>query len=187
VECLFSSGASYVRVFDIRAPAPGTADSRVEYVTRELRRPADVAAAVAGCAVVFHVATAAPTGANAYNHEPMRSVNVDGTQNAVDSCVAPGVDALTHTSPASVVCDGNNPLLVDESAPYAAKPLDYYTVTKIEGEKVALAANGRAGLATAALRPSGIFGEYDLLTVPSIVEKAARGEEGNTAWAMGKT
>ena len=33
------------------------------------------------------------------------------------------------------------------------------------GEKLALAANGRGGLATCALRPSGIFGEHDTLLV----------------------
>lgn len=31
--------------------------------------------------------------------------------------------------------------------------------TKIDGEKLVLAANGRGGLSTVALRPSGIFGE----------------------------
>ena len=39
-----------------------------------------------------------------------------------------------------------------------------------------LAANGRGGLATVALRPSGIFGEGDPLLVPLTVANAKRGK-----------
>lgn len=42
-----------------------------------------------------------------------------------------------------------------------------------------LAANGVKGLATVALRPSGIFGEGDPLLVPTIVAKAKQGKMGN--------
>ncbi len=38
------------------------------------------------------------------------------------------------------------------------------------------AANGQSGLATVALRPSGIFGEHDPLLVPVIVDKAREGK-----------
>lgn len=38
------------------------------------------------------------------------------------------------------------------------------------------AANGKGGVATVALRPSGIFGEGDPLLVPILVEKAKEGK-----------
>ena len=47
---------------------------------------------------------------------------------------------------------------------------------QILGEKLVLAANGRGGLATVALRPSGIFGEGDPLLVPLTVAKAKEGK-----------
>src|SRR5579875_2946409 len=47
---------------------------------------------------------------------------------------------------------------------------------QILGEKLVLAANGRGGLATVALRPSGIFGEGDTLLVPLTVANAKRGK-----------
>ena len=47
---------------------------------------------------------------------------------------------------------------------------------QILGEKLVLAANGRGGLATVALRPSGIFGEGDPLLVPLTVANAKRGK-----------
>lgn len=176
VEQLLASGKYDVRVFDIRAPPTNSADSRVDYVVGDLRKPGDVVAACAGCSVVFHVATASPTGANAYNHALMEGVNVDGTHNVVDACIECKVPVLVYTSSASVVFDGTNLFLADEETPYAAKPLDFYTTTKIDGEKIVLAGNGRGGLATCALRPSGIFGEYDLLMVPTTVEKARAGK-----------
>lgn len=176
VEQLLANGRYDVRVFDIRAPPANSADPRFDYVVGDLRKPEDVVAACKGCSVVFHVATASPTGANAYNHALMEGVNVDGTRNVVDACVECKVPVLVYTSSASVVFDGTNLFLADEDTPYAAKPLDFYTTTKIEGEKIVLAGNGRGGVATCALRPSGIFGEYDLLTVPTTVEKARAGK-----------
>ena len=48
--------------------------------------------------------------------------------------------------------------------------------TKIEGEQLVLAANGKQGLTTCALRPSGIFGEGDLIFVPTTVRQAQKGK-----------
>ena len=41
-----------------------------------------------------------------------------------------GVVRLVYTSSASVVFDGRDLINVNEDAPYAAKPIDYYTQTK---------------------------------------------------------
>lgn len=54
-------------------------------------------------------------------------------QNVVDGCVAAGVPVLVYTSSASVVFEGRDLSGVDESTPYAARPMDFYTGTKIEG------------------------------------------------------
>ena len=47
---------------------------------------------------------------------------------------------------------------------------------QIEGERLILAANGRGGVATVALRPSNVYGEYDPLFFPKLVEKARQGK-----------
>ena len=47
---------------------------------------------------------------------------------------------------------------------------------QVEAEKIVLAANGRNGLAVIALRPSGIFGEWDKLFVPTLIDKAKQGK-----------
>ena len=165
-----------IRVMDIRVPEQGDRVEGVEYVGCDLRKQEQVDEAIDGASVVIHTATAAPTGANAYNHGLMESVNVDGTRHVIESCWKYGVKALVYTSSASVVFDGKDLVMVNEDVPYASKPLDFYTVTKIEGEKLVLAANGKHGLLTCSLRPSGIFGEYDQLTVPTIIAKAKAGK-----------
>jgi sterol-4alpha-carboxylate 3-dehydrogenase (decarboxylating) len=81
--------------------------------------------------VVFHCATAAPAAANTANRKLMHDVNVKGTQNVIEACIAQRVPKLVYTSSASVVFDGNDLINVDESAPYASKPIDYYTETKV--------------------------------------------------------
>ena len=71
--------------------------------------------------------------------------------------------------------DGSDLVGVDESLPYTCKPMDYYTETKVSGEKLVLAANS-ATLAVVALRPSGIFGEGDTVMVPTLVRQAKAGK-----------
>jgi sterol-4alpha-carboxylate 3-dehydrogenase (decarboxylating) len=88
--------------------------------------------ACAGCEVVFHCATAAPAAANTANRALMHDVNVAGTRNVIAACAAARVPKLVYTSSASVVFDGRDLIGVDESAPYAAKPIDYYTETKVQ-------------------------------------------------------
>lgn len=56
-----------------------------------------------------------------------------GTRNVVEACIRGRVPKLVYTSSASVVFEGRDLLGVDEATPYAKKPLDYYTHTKIEG------------------------------------------------------
>lgn len=176
VQQLLENGNFNVRVFDIRQPEPERSDARVQYIVGDLRKADQVSAACKGVDVVFHTATASPTGANAYNKALMESVNVDGTQNVIDSCISNRVCALVYTSSASVVFQGRDLMMVNEDTPYAARPLDFYTVTKIRGEELVLQANGQNGLAVCALRPSGIFGEHDPLLVPTTVAKARAGK-----------
>ena len=91
--------------------------------------------------------------------------------------------------PAAVVFEGKDLVDVDESIPYAGKPMDHYTATKIKGEQLVMAANS-SSLATCALRPSGIFGEGDTVMVPTLVRQAKAGKmkyiigDGKNMWDM---
>ena len=73
--------------------------------------------------------------------------------------------------------DGPKPIVHgDESLPYPAKtPGDHYSRTKIEAEKMMIAANS-PGLATCALRPAGMYGPRDRYHLGNILDMARRGK-----------
>ena len=81
--------------------------------------------------VVFHCATMAPDAESTTAKAKAYAVNVKGTENVIQACQTHKVPKLVYTSSASVVFEGRDLHDVDESAPYAAKPLDYYTLTKV--------------------------------------------------------
>ena len=81
--------------------------------------------------VVFHCATAQLVGVNSKNENLMYSVNVTGTTNVIDACIKHKVPRLIYTSTASVVFEGKSLVNVDETHPYATKPMDFYTSTKV--------------------------------------------------------
>lgn len=56
---------------------------------------------------------------------------------------------LTH----AVVFEGRTLTMVDETQPYAAKPMDYYTQTKIIGERLVSSATMEALSPPTALSP----------------------------------
>jgi sterol-4alpha-carboxylate 3-dehydrogenase (decarboxylating) len=115
-------------------------------------------------------------------------VNVLGTKKVIECCHAARVPRLVLTSSCSVVYNGEDIENGDENLPYAVKPQDYYTETKILQEKVVLEANGSSGgqsdyqLLTVACRPHGIFGPDDPNVVPTIVKMA---KTGKTKFAIG--
>ncbi|KAL6758052.1 3-beta hydroxysteroid dehydrogenase/isomerase family-domain-containing protein [Haematococcus lacustris] len=172
VQQLLDTAQYDVTIFDIKAPE----DSKVTVVVGDLRRMDQLLAAVRGKDVVFHCAAAAPSAENAMNKTLMQAVNVDGTANIIKACQEAQVPHLVYTSSASVVFEGKQLHMVNEDQPYATKPMDFYTRTKIRGEQLVLAANGQAGLSTVALRPSGIFGEGDPIFVPTVVKQARAGK-----------
>lgn len=90
VNQLLESGKYDVTVFDIRDDGK----NKAPVVTGDLRKIDSVVEATKGMDVVFHCATAAPTGENALNNQLMFSVNVDGTQNVIDACIKNGVRKL---------------------------------------------------------------------------------------------
>lgn len=172
VAKLIETGSWDVSIFDIR----DVALQGVTSIVGDLRNIDDVMQACKGQQVVFHTATAAPSAANSLNEELMYAVNVKGTEHVIAACKANGVTKLVYTSSASVVFEGKDLVGVNEDQPYASRPLDFYTKTKVLGETVVLSANGSSGLFTVALRPSGIFGPGDPLFVPTLVLNARRGK-----------
>lgn len=159
-------------------PAPG-----VTPVTGDIRRRADVEAAVRGCDAVVHCAGKA--GAWGRRAEYW-ATNVDGTRNVLAACTRFGVPWLVHTSSPSVVHRGEDLAGADESAPYATRFLAPYPESKTAAERLVLAANA-PHLATVALRPHVIWGPGDPHFVPRLVARARAGQLrliGNAGWLV---
>jgi nucleoside-diphosphate-sugar epimerase len=122
--------------------------------------------------VVFHVGGVAGMGDLWRRYY---EVNVLGTRHVVEGCLTYGVRRLVFTSSPSVTFDGRNQEGIDESAPYPRRWLCHYAHSKALAEQHVLAANGRDGLLTCALRPHLIWGPRDRHLVPGLLERAAKG------------
>jgi len=88
--------------------------------------------------------------------------------------------ATVNFRPSGILGEGNHIVFLSSAACACEKSsgLKNNHSLQILGEKLVLAANGKDGLATVALRPSGIFGEGDPLLVPTTVAKAKQGKMG---------
>uniref|UniRef100_A0A3P9KIM3 Sterol-4-alpha-carboxylate 3-dehydrogenase, decarboxylating n=1 Tax=Oryzias latipes TaxID=8090 RepID=A0A3P9KIM3_ORYLA len=170
VEKLLERGYS-VSVFDIRQSyeLPG-----VTFHQGDLCDKQALLSALQDVSLVFHCASPAP---GSDDRKLFERVNVVGTQTVIQACIEAGVQKLVLTSSASVVYEGTDIKNGKEDLPYAKKPIDYYTQTKIEQEKLVLGAcNKQKGFLTVAIRPHGIFGPRDPQLVPILVDTARRGK-----------
>jgi nucleoside-diphosphate-sugar epimerase len=82
---------------------------------------------------------------------------------------------FVYTSTPSVVFDGQNLEGVDESIPYAAKPLCNYATTKILAEQQVLQVNGDR-IRTTAIRPHLVWGPGDTNLIPRLMARGRAGE-----------
>jgi nucleoside-diphosphate-sugar epimerase len=108
--------------------------------------------------------------------EYFRAINTQGTRHVIDGCLQHGVGRLVYTSTPSVTFDGTDQKGVDESAPYPNRWLCHYQHSKALAEQEVLAANGRSGLLTCALRPHLIWGPRDRHLIPQIIARARSGK-----------
>jgi nucleoside-diphosphate-sugar epimerase len=130
-----------------------------------------VAAATAGCDIVFHVAAKAGI---AGRYRSYHRTNVEGTANVLAACRRHGIRRLVYTSSPSVVFNGRDMEGVDESVPYPSHYEAHYPRTKALAEQAVRAANG-PDLATVCLRPHLIWGPGDNHLLPRLFARARAG------------
>nr|XP_045240213.1 sterol-4-alpha-carboxylate 3-dehydrogenase, decarboxylating isoform X3 [Macaca fascicularis] len=170
VEQLLARGYA-VNVFDIQQ---GFDNPQVQFFLGDLCSRQDLYPALKGVNTVFHCASP-PASSN--NKELFYRVNYFGTKNVIETCKEAGVQKLILTSSASVIFEGVDIKNGTEDLPYAMKPIDYYTETKILQEKAVLGANDpEKNFLTTAIRPHGIFGPRDPQLVPTLIETARNGK-----------
>ena len=122
-----------------------------------------------------HLALLGGAAASPAYRQAAYDANVGGVQNLIDACMAQGVSRFVHTSSIDVCFNSEVDLEMDEHTPYATNMSCLYTETKIEGEKLALAANGNGGLLTTVLRPDGIYGLGNNVMLDGVFEQVTKG------------
>ncbi|XP_034546725.1 sterol-4-alpha-carboxylate 3-dehydrogenase, decarboxylating [Notolabrus celidotus] len=170
VEKLLERGYS-VSVFDIRQSyeLPGVIFHQGDLCDKQA-----LLQALKDVSLVFHCASPAPASDDRGLFD---RVNIQGTRIVIQASIEAGVQKLVLTSSASVVFEGTDIKNGREDLPYARKPIDYYTETKIQQEKLVLeACDKEKGFLTVAIRPHGIFGPRDPQLVPILVDTARRGK-----------
>ncbi len=162
-----------VRVIELGNPRDVPELEGAELVSADITDEGAMLEAVAGASVVFHNASVVHTKQN--QEDFVWRVNLDGTRNVLGACQKQGVGKLVYVSSGSVVYEGKDIENGDESLPYSSISQAPYADSKIEAEKEVLAANGREGVATVALRPHVIFGPHDRRFLPAVIAHSKAG------------
>ena len=160
-----------VRILDIAPPPSDLAAAT--FVKTDITDAAALHEAVAGADTVFHNASCVHTKQN--QQDFVWKVNLDGTRHVLKACQEHKVPKLVYVSSGSVVYEGKDIENGDESLPYSSISQAPYADSKIEAEKVVLAANGEGGVATVALRPHVVFGPHDSRFLPAVIKHSKSG------------
>jgi dihydroflavonol-4-reductase len=136
-----------------------------ETATGDLRDPASLEKAMAGCDTVFHVAADYRLWVRDPN-EMYRS-NVDGTRAILEAARKNGVRSVVHTSSVATVGFGANGHPADEDSPVSlADMIGPYKRSKFMSEQLALEA-GRSGMRVVVVNPTTPVGEQDVKPTPT--------------------
>lgn len=140
-------------------------------VQADLRDRASIASACARMDAVYHVgALSAPWGRDVDFH----AINVGGTEHVIAGCVRHNVGRLIVVSSPSVLFNGRDQHLLNDSAPYPARFVSTYSATKKLAEDRVNAAI-RQGLPALIVRPKAIFGPGDTSLFPRLIRAARAG------------
>lgn len=142
----------------VRPQSDGAALERhgVEVVPGDITRADDVARAIRGVEIVYHIAALFRTAG--HPDRLYREVNVEGTRHVLEAAARFGVDRVVHCSTIGVH-GAIQEVPSNEDSPY--NPGDIYQETKLEGELLAREAFS-GGLKGCVVRPTGIYGPGDL-------------------------
>jgi len=172
LQALKDEGYANLRTFN-RSACPDLQEQGIEVIQGDLTDFEAVNSAVCGCEAVFHVAAKAGVWGS---YRSYYEANVIGTENVLKACQNNGVRYLIYTSSPSVVFKGQPLTNVDERVGYGMpSKMCAYARTKMLAEQCVLAADGKNGMRTVALRPHLIWGPGDRHLIPTILQAARKG------------
>ena len=145
---------------------PGTPlVAQAETAIGDLRDPASLEKAMAGCEVVFHVAADYRLWVRDSN-EMYRS-NVEGTRAMLDAARKNGVRRVVYTSSVATVGFSADGTAADEDSPVSLDDMiGHYKRSKFMAEQIAMEA-GRSGMQVVTVNPTTPVGEQDVKPTPT--------------------
>jgi dihydroflavonol-4-reductase len=132
----------------------------------DLRDAEGLRRAIDGCEAVFHVAALYSFDAP---EAELEAVNVGGTRNVLDACLAAGVRRLVHTSSCTTCGPVPGRVATEDDLPPDWELVIPYKRTKLESERLVLA----SALDAVVVNPTTPVGEGD--TAPTPTGKMVRG------------
>ncbi len=141
------------------------AELRADLVTGDLREPASLEKAIAGCDAVFHVA--ADYRLWVRDPEEMYRANVEGTRAILDAARKNSVRRVVYTSSVATMGFTSNGQLADESSPVSLdNMIGPYKRSKFMAEQIAVEA-AHAGQDVVIVNPTTPIGERDIKPTPT--------------------
>lgn len=131
----------------------------------DLRDPASLERAIAGCDAVFHVA--ADYRLWVRDPQEMYRSNVEGTRAILEAARKSGVQRVVHTSSVATIGFSSDGKPADEDSPVSlADMIGHYKRSKFMAEQFALEA-GRSGMQVVTVNPTTPVGEQDVKPTPT--------------------
>jgi dihydroflavonol-4-reductase len=155
IDALRDRGDHVVALARSDAAAAAVRERGAEVARGDILDEDAVAAAMAGCELVFHVAgvnTLCPSDPVALFH-----VNVRGTEAVVRAAARAGVGRVVHTSSAAALGEARG-TVGDENSPHRGSYLSAYERSKHEGEIAAFEAARHVGVELVSVNPSSVQG-----------------------------
>lgn len=141
---------------------------KAEQVVGDLRDPASIEKALAGCDVVFHVA--ADYRLWVRDPDEMYRSNVEGTRSLLEAARKQGVRRIVYTSSVATMgftANLNHDHVADEDSPVGiADMIGHYKRSKFMAEQVAVDA-AKSGVDVVIVNPSTPIGERDIKPTPT--------------------
>jgi nucleoside-diphosphate-sugar epimerase len=132
----------------------------------------------AGSEVAFHCAAKVEDWGEP---EEFERLNVFGTQNTLDACIAAGVRRFVHAGTEAALSAGQPLVNVTEDAPLRPDSPILYAASKARAEQRVRAANGD-GIETVVIRPRFVWGRGDTTLLPELIQLV---ESGRFRWIGG--
>ena len=141
------------------------ADLSAERVVGDLREPASIERAMAGCEVVFHVA--ADYRLWVRDPDQMYRSNVEGTRGLLEAARKNGIRRVIYTSSVATMGFTSDGSPADENSPVSLdRMIGPYKRSKFMAEQIAIAA-GRSGMDVVVVNPTTPIGERDIKPTPT--------------------